>query len=173
MKIPSFFSLVLLCTLTHIIRLTYEILKHKKLLKPNKISFVIILINMIILWTSWCLLCSSDPFIITLPEAINYFGLFISIIGVILFLTALFTIKSLETYSGDLITTGIYSRIRHPMYLAFILWLVGFPLYFGGVYSFIITFLFMTNILYWRHLEELELLVRFEGYKDYKKRTVF
>jgi len=173
MKVPSFNILVLLCVAANIIRLGYEVLKHKKLLVPNRISFVIILTNMLVLWLSWYLLCSLDPSRNTLPTILNYFGLSLFIIGVILFLTALFTIKSLETYSGDLITKGIYSMIRHPMYLAFILWLIGLPTYFGGMFSFALAVLFITNILIWRHWEELELLERFAGYNAYRKTTIF
>lgn len=173
MKVPSFNILVLLCVAANIIRLGYEVLKHKKLLVPNRISFVIILTNMLVLWLSWYLLCSIDPSRITLPAILSYFGLSLFIIGVILFLTALFTIKSLETYSGDLITKGIYSMIRHPMYLAFILWLIGLPTYFGGMFSFALAVLFIANILLWRHWEELELLERFAGYNAYRKTTIF
>lgn len=173
MKVPSFNILVLLCVAANIIRLGYEVLKHKKLLVPNRISFVIILTNMLVLWFSWYLLCSIDPSRNTLPTILSYFGLSLFIIGVILFLTALFTIKSLETYSGDLITKGIYSMIRHPMYLAFILWLIGLPTYFGGMFSFALAVLFIANILLWRHWEELELLERFAGYNAYRKTTIF
>ena len=173
MKVPSFNILVLLCVAANIIRLGYEVLKHKKLLVPNRISFVIILTNMLILWFSWYFLCSLDPSRNTLPTILSYFGLSLFIIGVILFLTALFTIKSLETYSGDLITKGIYSMIRHPMYLAFKLWLIGLPTYFGGMFSFALAVLFITNILIWRHWEELELLERFAGYNAYRKTTIF
>ena len=173
MKVPSFNILVLLCVATNIIRLGYEVLKHKKLLVPNRISFVVIFTNMLVLWFSWYLLCSIDPSRNTLPTILSYFGLSLFIIGVILFLTALFTIKSLETYSGDLITKGIYSMIRHPMYLAFILWLIGLPTYFGGMFSFALAVLFIANILLWRHWEEMELLERFAGYNAYRKTTIF
>ena len=173
MKVPSFNILVLLCVVANIIRLGYEVLKHKKLLVPNRISFVIILTSMLVLWFSWYLLCSLDPSRNTLPTILSYLGFSLFIIGVILFLTALFTIKSLETYSGDLITKGIYSMIRHPMYLAFILWLIGLPIYFGGMFSFALAILFITNILLWRHWEELELLERFAGYNAYRKTTIF
>ena len=173
MTTPSFNVLVIFCITTHIIRFGYEILKHKKLLLPNKISFFVILSNMLLLWSSWYLLCSSDPFVISFPTILKYFGMLLVIIGVVLFLTALFTIKSLETYVGDLITTGIYSMFRHPMYLAFILWLLGLPIYFGGLYSLILAILFIINVLFWKHLEEIELIKRFPGYKDYKKRTLF
>jgi len=104
---------------------------------------------------------------------IKYTGLTLSGIGIIAFLSGLFTIKTLESYDGDLITGGIYKWIRHPMYLGFILWLIGFPLYFGALYAFILAFIFITNVLFWRYLEEKELLKRFPSYGDYRKTTLF
>jgi len=90
-----------------------------------------------------------------------------------MFFTALFTIKTLESYDGDLITKGIYSKIRHPMYLGFIFWLIGFPIFFGSLYSFFLSFLLIANVLFWRYLEEIELVKRFPSYSDYKKTTLF
>jgi len=173
MKTPSFIFLVALCFLTHIIRTIYEVLKHKKILVPNKITFVIIFTNMAVLWASWIALCSSDVYKINLPAVVSYLGLSLCVIGLIFFITALLTIKTLETYDGDLITKGIYSKIRHPMYLGFILWSIGFPVYFGAGFSFILSYVFITNILFWRYLEEIELDKRFPGYKKYKVKTLF
>ncbi len=168
-----FFFLVLLCIITHIIRTIYEILKHKKLLKPGKLSFTIIFTNMILLWISWFLLCSAGINAVYLPQMIRYSGIILVIAGIIIFLTALFTIRTLETYEGTLITSGIYSRIRHPMYLGFLFWLIGLPLIYGGIYSFFLGAAFGINVLFWRYLEEIELGNRFPGYKSYKKKTFF
>ena len=173
MKNQSFIVLVSLCVITHIVRTVYEILKHKNKLVPSKLSFVIVFSNMVVLWISWIVLCSADIYRIKLPDIVNYLGLFLFLIGVIFFLTALFTIKTLETYDGDLITKGIYSKIRHPMYLGFILWLIAAPIYFGSVFSFILSLLFIGNVLFWRYLEELELDKRFPEYKVYKTKTIF
>jgi protein-S-isoprenylcysteine O-methyltransferase Ste14 len=173
MKTPSYISLVVICAITHIIRTTYEVLKHKNLLKPSKISFVIIFTNMAVLWASWIALCSVDIYKINLPAVVNYLGLSLCVIGLIFFVTALLTIKTLETYDGDLITKGIYSKIRHPMYLGFILWSIGFPVYFGAGFSFFLSFIFIVNILFWRYLEEIELDKRFPSYKEYKVKTWF
>jgi len=93
--------------------------------------------------------------------------------GGLLFFTALFTIKTLESYDGDLITKGIYSKIRHPMYLGFICWLIGFPVYFGALFPFFLSLLFIVNVLFWRSLEEIELEKRFPSYQHYKKTTLF
>jgi protein-S-isoprenylcysteine O-methyltransferase Ste14 len=173
MKKELFFILIIACTITHIIRTIYEILKHKKALKPNNLSFIIVLINMLLLWVSWFALCSLDIFKITLPDIIRYLGIIFVAMGIIVFLAGLITIKTLESYEGDLITRGIYSKIRHPMYLGFILWLIGMPVFNAGLLSFALCILFIANVLFWRHLEEQELEYRFPAYKEYKKTTWF
>jgi protein-S-isoprenylcysteine O-methyltransferase Ste14 len=168
-----FFALVVVCTITHTIRLIYEILKHKNKLKPDPLTFVIVLINMLILWMSWFALCSFDIYRIQPVGVVRLLGVLLISTGIIVFLTALFTIKTLESYEGDLITTGIYSKIRHPMYLSFILWLIGFPIFFGAVFSSFLSLIFISNILFWRYLEEMELIKRFTSYRDYRKKTIF
>ena len=173
MKKELFIILVIVCTITHIIRTVYEILKHKKIIKATKLSFIIVLINMLLLWVSWFALCSLDIYKIDLPDIIRYLGISFVGLGIIIFLTGLLTIKALESYDGDLITHGIYSKIRHPMYLGFILWLIGMPVYFGGLISFALCIVFIVNVLFWRHLEEIELENRFPAYKEYKKTTIF
>lgn len=169
----SFIFFAFICVVTHMIRTTYEVLKHKKIVTPNRLSFIIIFITMAVLWISWIILCRKDIYTIELSSTIRYAGVLLFVVGFIIFITALFTIKTLETYAGGLMTKGIYSKIRHPMYLGFILWLLGFPLYFGGVISSMMALFFIGNVLFWRYLEEKELVNRFSDYKIYKSRTFF
>jgi len=173
MKKELFIILVIACIITHIVRTVYEILKHKKMIRADQLSFVIMLVNMLILWASWFGLCTIDVSSIVLPGAIRIFGILLVVMGFVTFLSGLVTIKTLESYEGDLITKGIYAKIRHPMYFGFILWLIGMPLYFGGLYSFALCIVCIANILFWRYLEELELASRFPAYKEYKKKTIF
>jgi protein-S-isoprenylcysteine O-methyltransferase Ste14 len=173
MKKELFFSLVILCIITHIARSVYEILKHKQKIKPGKLSFMIIFTNMILLWISWVLLCRFDIYKVNLSGIVRVIGITLSGIGVIVFLAGLLRIKTLESYEGDLIKTGIYSIIRHPMYFGFILWLIGFPIYFEAFFSMVLSLLFIANILFWRYIEEKELVKRFPDYLDYKKDTLF
>jgi protein-S-isoprenylcysteine O-methyltransferase Ste14 len=168
-----FFELTIVCAVTHIIRTVYEILKHRKVLEASKLTFVIMFINMLILWVSWVFLCRHDIFKVSLPLFLRYLGLVLWCLGIITFLMGLLTIKTLESHEGDLITKGIYAKIRHPMYFGFILWLIGFPTFFGALFSFFLSFLFIGNVLFWRKLEEKELEERFATYKDYRKSTIF
>jgi protein-S-isoprenylcysteine O-methyltransferase Ste14 len=168
-----FFTLVIVCIITHVVRTGYEILKYKQVLKASKLSFIIIFIDMILLWITWFLLCKFDLFKLNFPNAIKYTGISLSVIGVVIFLISLFTIKTVESHDGDLITTGIYSIIRHPMYLGFILWLIGFPVCFGALFSSGLALLFIANILCWRYLEEKELEKRFPVYSKYREGTIF
>jgi protein-S-isoprenylcysteine O-methyltransferase Ste14 len=173
MNQPLFFALVIVCTITHVIRTVYEILKHKKLLKPSRFSFLLVFTNMAALWISWFVLCSLDTFHIDLGGIWRYLGGSLVMLGTVAFFTALFTIRTLEGYEGDLISHGIYSRIRHPMYLGFILWLLGMPVVYGSIFSGLLGLAFIANVLYWRHLEELELVGRFPAYRSYREKTLF
>ena len=168
-----FLILVIVCITTHLIRSGYEILKHKKIVHASNFTFVIMFINMALLWISWFALCANDIHRIELAGVIRYLGISLFGIGIILFFIALFTIKTLESYEGDLITSGIYSTIRHPMYLGFILWLIGLPVFFGALFSLGLSPIFIANVLFWRYLEEKELKERFSSYADYKKTTIF
>lgn len=173
MENKQFMLLAVVCVIAHIIRTIYEILKFRKIIKANKIMFVLIFAVMILLWVSWFGLCEADAHKMNFPEFIKYTGLILSFAGVVMFLAALFTIKSLETYEGDLVTRGIYSKVRHPMYLAFIFWLAGFPVFCDSMFALILSLPLIANVLFWRSLEEKELLERFPGYEVYRKRTIF
>jgi protein-S-isoprenylcysteine O-methyltransferase Ste14 len=173
MKTQLFLVLVAVCILAHLVRLVYEVLKHRKRIVPGRVSFVIVFTDMILLWASWFMLCRQDNFRVDVPVIVPWLGIVLSVTGIILFLTALFTIKSLETYEGDLVTHGIYSRIRHPMYLGFLCWLVGFPTIFGAGFAFLLSIPLIANVLYWRYLEEEELVMRFPAYATYRKQTLF
>jgi len=173
MKKEMFFIWVVLCLTAHIVRFVYELLKYKKIIVPGRLSFGIVFVSMILLWISWFSLCGLDPYRIVLPGIVKYSGIALVVAGMILFVAGFLTIKSLESYQGDLMTRGIYAWVRHPMYLGFILWLIGFPVFCGAVFSFFLSLPFIANVLFWRYLEEKELAERFPAYRDYKKKTIF
>jgi protein-S-isoprenylcysteine O-methyltransferase Ste14 len=102
---------------------------------------------------------------------IKYLGLIVFVIGSAFVILSHLRIKGYD--SGKLITTGIYSKIRHPMYLGFILWIIGFPLFMQSIVTFALSILWIPQILYWKISEEKSLEKKYEKYIEYKKRTWF
>ena len=73
-----------------------------------------------------------------------------------------------------LVTTGLFSRLRHPMYVGFILWILGWVVRYGAVVSLAAGVLCIGNILYWRQLEERALESQYgEDYRSYRRATWF
>ncbi len=159
---------------THIVRTGYEFLKINDKINPEgKFVFPVIFLNMIILWVSWFMLGFVDPFKLQLPDVIKYLGILTFLLGMVLFFWSLLMIKKFENYHGDLVTNGIYKYFRHPMYLAFILWMVGSSLYHQSTTSMIMTIIYSINIYIWKRLEEIQLIKTFPDYQKYMEKTWF
>ncbi|UPT77520.1 isoprenylcysteine carboxylmethyltransferase family protein [Sulfurovum sp. XGS-02] len=73
----------------------------------------------------------------------------------------------------EVITTGPYAVIRHPMYTVTIILLFAVPVALGSRFSLIIS-LFLTVLLIVRtYLEDRTLHAELEGYSEYAKQTVY
>jgi protein-S-isoprenylcysteine O-methyltransferase Ste14 len=71
-----------------------------------------------------------------------------------------------------IITTGVYSRIRHPQYLGAMLSHIGITFLVSGFYSLLVTplVIVINSLLCWK--EEKELLREFgDAYSQYKKQV--
>lgn len=166
-----FFTVCLIC---HLFRATYEVLKNNDRLPPcKKTVFWFMACNMAILWLSWFMMCESpQP---QLPGCVymQYTGLVIFISGLILCILPVIKMRGVEGYRGELIQTGIFSKLRHPMYLGFICWIVGYSIYMKAGWSLLSGLIFIPGILFMRHMEEKRLMKRYDGYAEYKKKTFF
>ncbi|MBN1893943.1 isoprenylcysteine carboxylmethyltransferase family protein [bacterium] len=127
---------------------------------------------MFVLWFSWFQMCLLDPTILPVPGWIRGLGLFLFVAGVFLFVFSHTKMKGFEG-RGVLIKTGIYSRIRNPMYLGFIIWIIGFPLFMRKMLSSLSSVIWIVHILVWKFLEEKELEKKYPEYGEYKARTWF
>jgi len=156
------------------IRTCYEMLKRVGTVKAsNKPLFVFVALVMFCLWTAWFSMCPRDPLHVALPDAVRWIGLGIFAAGLVLAVGALIQLKGVENID-HLVTTGLFARLRHPMYLGFILWIFGWAIFHGAGASAIAGLVAIGNIFFWRHLEE-EHLERTYGdeYFTYRKRTWF
>ena len=71
------------------------------------------------------------------------------------------------------ISTGPYAVVRHPMYAAFIPFMIGTPLMLGSWLGVAFGILFMTLPARRAVLEERMLLQNLEGYAEYMKRVKY
>lgn len=170
-KFSTALSLFLACLA---IRTSYEILKKAGKINPKStILFLLILLAMCLLWISWFTMCPQDPLPLKLPDFVNWIGLGILLIGLGPAIGALIQLRGVENID-HLVTTGLFRRLRHPMYLGFILWIIGWAIYHGAVASLIAGLAGIGNIVYWRHLEEVHLAKAYgEEYFRYREQTWF
>lgn len=135
------------------------------------ISFLFALI-MFFMWASWGFMAFSDPVKINLWAGIQYFGFVMFVMGVVFFVLSAKT-KSGVTDKGPLVTKGIYSKIRHPMYLGQLLMAVGLPVFAEGLVTLCLSIVWIAQLIFWKLLEEKQLLEKYPEYQNYKKRTWF
>ena len=109
---------------------------------------------------------------------LNVAGLVLFVAGVCLRVVSKRTLAKSYSYvlgatkPKELVKRGVYGFVRHPIYLALILYGFGAPLVFASVYGLIVSLGFVPCVLYRIRLEE-ELLIREFGekYIEYKKHT--
>jgi len=163
------FFICLVCFLT---RTLYHVLEYKKSrIAAHKSMALLIAINMALLWSAWFFMNFTDPLRIALPQWLRISGFVLFIIGTVLMIVSHIHIPGYGT--NKLRTTGIYSRIRHPMYLGFMLWLVGFPLFWQSIVTLITAVLWVPAFITWQILEEQQLVEKFPEYRAYIERTWF
>jgi len=172
METLIFYISFVVCLTCFAIRTSYYMLANRRSELAEKRKLVIlILITMFLLWFSWFFMALNDPYRMNLPSWARYTGLTFFIIGVFLLIFSHVKIRGQET--DKLVTTGIYLKIRHPMYLGFIIWTISLPIFTNALFTLTSAIIWIPQILYWRRSEERQLVKKYEGYKEYKKKTWF
>lgn len=69
------------------------------------------------------------------------------------------------------IDTGPYAHVRHPMYLAIIIFLFAFPLWLGSLWTLILSMLITAVVVFRLLREEKALCQELEGYVEYRERV--
>jgi protein-S-isoprenylcysteine O-methyltransferase Ste14 len=79
------------------------------------------------------------------------------------------TIQTVEDQT--VISTGLYARVRHPMYVGVLVMVIGVPLALGSWWGLAILAL-ITPVLIWRILDEEKLLKNdLPGYREYAQKV--
>lgn len=154
--------------------------------KDHGLKHTIELVSFLIVsaWTFLLLFSALDSAFGTFPglnSIILFENLYVKSIGVLLVLIAfiifIWALKDLgvswrlgidENNPGKLITKGIYSFFRHPIYVFFDLYFIGIFLINGNIIFLIFTFLIVVIMHYQALAEEYFLSEKFGNkYKDY------
>ena len=172
MGILIFYVFFAVCFICYAIRSSYYVLANRgSSLAENRKFITLLFVVMFILWFAWFYMSFNDPYKMNLPFWSRYTGLAFFVLGFSLFILSHVKIRGQET--DKLVTTGIYARIRHPMYLGFIIWIIGFPIFTNAAFTLTSAIIWIPQILFWRVSEEKQLEKKYEDYQEYKKRTWF
>lgn len=106
------------------------------------------------------------------------FGIFLGIVGLIFWIVGKRALgKNFTTtiIPKSFVKTGIYSKIRHPLYLGTVLFFLGLGFYSKSIVGIVSTIILIVPLVtYLAILEERELIKKFgTEYLDYKKKTIF
>lgn len=120
----------------------------------------------------WRLGWSNAPlWVIALGNLLVAFGLYLTLV---VLQQNRFAASTIETAQGQtVISTGLYSLVRHPMYLGALIMCAGMPLALGSYWGLLIIAV-VAPVLAFRIADEEKMLVReLEGYEDYRRRVRF
>jgi len=80
--------------------------------------------------------------------------------------------RTVEVESGqNVVTTGPYRIVRHPMYMGFITMFFCIPLALGSFYALVPATLFAASLVIRTHFEDKELHKELKGYREYAEKT--
>lgn len=74
-------------------------------------------------------------------------------------------------HGGELIETGLYKYIRHPIYTSILSTLLGYGLYSASVYKILVTLILLVLFFYKSKYEERKLSSVFYKYPEYMNKT--
>ena len=83
------------------------------------------------------------------------------------------TVRIQEDRGHEVVSTGPYGLVRHPGYLAGIVWMSSIPLIIGSLYAFIPLTLYGALMLLRTYLEDKTLQEELPGYAEYAERVKF
>lgn len=170
----NYLTVASLCLLGLLIRDSYELLKQAGRLDPkNNAIFAVVVVAMGAMLLSWPVMCPLDPWRSAVPGLVQWTGWGLIALAAVLAVGALFQLRGVENID-HLVTTGLFARLRHPMYAGFILWIAGWIVHYGALASLIPAAACAGSILWWKHLEERALEAEYgDEYTRYRQHTWF
>jgi protein-S-isoprenylcysteine O-methyltransferase Ste14 len=156
------------------IRDGYELLKRGGRIDPtNARVFAVVFTSMIVMWLSWFAVGMLAPAHLAISWIVRWAGLSAVLLGTVVSVAGMWQLGGVENID-HLVKTGLFSRVRHPMYVGFILWIIGWCAYASATAVLVLAPFGLVSILWWRRLEESELATRYGSeYVEYRASTWF
>jgi len=112
----------------------------------------------------------------TLPRWVSCAAAALFLAGYLLFAEVLrenaYLSRTVEVQAGqELVSTGLYGVVRHPMYMSTLLLFLSMPLILGSLPSFLVTLLYLPIIAKRIRNEETVLEAGLPGYREYEKKV--
>lgn len=108
---------------------------------------------------------------------VKYIGAIISLLGFVVILVAILQLnKNLTPFPtpkerGELINTGLYKFVRHPIYSGIFLGSFGIALYTGSYWQLFVSITLLILFYFKSNYEESLLIQKYTDYKEYMKKT--
>jgi len=163
-----------LCFIGYAVRFCLHFYQYKKGADLPPWGYRFSLIIVFLGYLGWGFWCGNDPVKMNIASSVSLpLGIALAVIGF-----GFFGYSEMKKGSvgaeQQLVTTGIYSKLRHPMYLGIILFHIGMPLIFRSFAALVSTVLWAAIIFSWKVFEERNLERQFGGkYVEYKRKTWF
>ena len=115
---------------------------------------------------------------ITMPSWVVWLGSIVFLLAYLMYAEVLrensYLSRTIEVQENqEVISTGLYGIVRHPMYSATVLLFLAMPLILGSLISFVIMFAYIPIITKRIKNEEQVLEEGLKGYKEYKEKVKY
>jgi protein-S-isoprenylcysteine O-methyltransferase Ste14 len=161
-----------LCLISYILRLATHISIYKG--RTEIIPFHVTLVFTFLGYFGWGYWSGNDPVKMNIPHSFSVpIGIALAGAGLGLFLYSEIK-KHGVGEERRIVKTGIYSKIRHPMYIGLVMLHIGVPFIFKSFIACISVILWASFIAIWTRFEDKNMEQKFgQEYIEYKQRTWF
>jgi len=164
-----------LCLIGYILHTIFHALEYRgsKLAKSNTATNLLTM-PISFGYICWIVMLFTDPMSIDIRSYIAIpLGLLIGLAGFALFLSSTIQKKGFDEVDY-LVKKGVYSKLRHPMYVGTMLLHIGFPIATRSLLTLASSLIWVPILISWKYMEEKPLERKFgEEYVEYRKSTLF
>lgn len=114
---------------------------------------------------------------VVIPYGLRIMGLLISVLGVLMIVSCVIALnRSISAFptpkeNAELVRTGAYKYIRHPIYTGILLCCIGYSFFSENSLRFIVSILLMILFRFKAGYEESLLRKKFSRYTDYMQNS--